>query len=926
MAIDFGYPLFGLLALPCLYLVFLFARQTGSARSTAERRIIVSLRSVLFLCLILALMAPQILLPVKGASVVFLVDRSASAAAAEKTALEWIAQSTEAKDSKDSFAIASFGRDAALEQAFTQTAAIEELNSSIDKDATNIEAGIQLASSLLPGGGGRIVLLSDGSQTEGRAEDAVRLLRNKGIELDQAQLSYPAAEDAALTALDVPQGLYKGEKASITVQAESNADKEAFIRLSVNDREAAKKKVFLKKGTNQFTFEQMVRETGLLVYKAEMEAENDSFAENNRLQAVTSVKGTPRVLVVQNSGEPRLEALLEAGGLPADTVAAKQLPASLPGFLKYQSIIFNNIPATDVTEDQMEMMERSVKDFGRGFIMIGGNESFGLGGYFKTPVERLLPVEMEIKGKNELPSLGLMIVLDRSGSMEGEKMEMAKEAAARSVALLRDDDTLGFIAFDDSPWTVIKPGPLKDREQAMDKIRSISAGGGTEIYTSLEQAYEELKKLKVKRKHIILLTDGQSATDNDYEALIKPGVDKNITLSSVSLGEDADRDLLEELAGFGGGRFYDVIDASVIPSILSRETAMATRTYIEDDPFFPSVSQSPGWEGLFDKGVPRMNAYIASTLKNRASMPLVSDKKDPVLATWQYGLGTTAAYTSDISGKWSGDWPAWKNWPLFINRLVTETLPKFEDAPYEIKMDHSGEESVITVHSDELGTMPIEASVVNETGRQVEAAARLTGPGTYDIAIPKKAGMYFLSITRKTGSGPDAVYETGITVPYPDEYLSQGPDKKAAAAMKEAGGGNMLKAPREAFRPLQNQPVNKQDAGPYLLLLAFLLFFAEITVRRFGLAWLSGFLPRLRNKEQDEGSKERMGQLLPQIRKARNKAAVQPKQLQKLQKRETDRTSAGGIPEKDVRPVKKESGEQGSSLNRLLEAKNRSRK
>ncbi|MFF5398057.1 hypothetical protein ACFY5J_08375 [Peribacillus butanolivorans] len=153
------------------------------------------------------------------------------------------------------------------------------------------------------------------------------------------------------------------------------------------------------------------------------------------------------------------------------------------------------------------------------------------------------------------------------------------------------------------------------------------------------------------------------------------------------------------MAEFGTGRFYDVTDASLIPSILSRETVMASRTYIEDNPFYPSIQDTPEWNGLFNDGVPKMNAYIATTTKQRAFLPLVSEKEDPVLAQWQYGMGTTVAFTSDLSGKWSGDWPAWGKWGSFLTQLVTITLPKFEREPCTLKQENSGEETVIMLES-----------------------------------------------------------------------------------------------------------------------------------------------------------------------------------------------------------------------------------
>ncbi|MCA1040745.1 VWA domain-containing protein [Bacillus infantis] len=921
MGIEFKYPFMLLLIIPSLLLVFLFIRTAKGSRENRKGAAV--MRAVVFILLAFALAVPSIRLPAPGKPVVFIADRSASVQGREGELLDFIDAGIQSKEKEDSYAVISAGETAAAESSLAgMKGEFREFSTDTGKGETNLEAGIQLASTLMPQETpGRIVLLSDGRETAGSSREAAKLLKNRGIELDYVLLDSSRKEDMSISSLNVPPALYEGEEASITIAIDSNSAKEADLRLSVNSREVLKERITVKEGKNVYTFKHKMDETGLSAIKAEISAEGDGFIENNALQSAVNIKGTPRVLIVEQE-KSQLETILDGSGLLADSIVPEKLPNSLSGFLPYQSIIFNNVPATVVSENQMILIEKAVKEFGSGFIMAGGENSFGLGGYFKTPIEKLLPVSMDIKGKKEMPSLGLMIVMDRSGSMAGNKLELAKEAAARSVELLREKDTLGFIAFDDRPWVIVETGPLDNKKDAVDKIASVTPGGGTEIFTSLEKAYEELEDLKLQRKHIILLTDGQSARSADYESMIETGKEKNITLSAVALGSDADRNLLEELAELGAGRFYDVTDSSVIPSILSRETVMATRTYIEDKPFYPSLQPYPEWGDFFAGGIPQMNAYIASEAKQGAKVPLLSEKEDPVLAEWQYGIGHTIAFTSDISGKWSGDWARWEKWPQFMNKLASISLPKYESEAYSISVRRENEETVVLLEGNSKAALPADIAVVSDKGEKVDASTKLAAPGKYEIKMPSEPGMFYVNISQQTLTGETRTYKTGFTLPYSEEYLLQKQNEGLLKEISALTGGKRLEEGKEAFRPLKAGNFEKASISEWLLLAAFLLFFAEIAARRFGLK----LIPERQKAKKAAGSDK--SRLLEKTASARRRAADREKGVQVPESRVEKAESAGR--QAEARKPKGRSGapsvspdEREERMKRLLEAKKR---
>lgn len=937
MGLDVKYPLMFAFILPAAFLMIMYFKKAG----TLEKKVIGLIRSAVYLLIIFALAVPQIVLPVKKETVVFLADRSKSVEKTEDEILDWISEAVKGKKAETQFAIASFANGTQTESSLSGSGVIlGQFAGQLDKSETNIGSGLQFASSLIPGGkAGRIVLLTDGNNTAGDPLAAARLLKNRNLEIDYVPLKHKNLEDAAVTSLDVPPALYEGEETTVSVKVSSNAAMTATIRLSVNDKDILRQKINVKEGDNLFSFTHKAAEPGLAVYKAELVNASDAHIENNSLHAVTTVKGTPRVLVVEGTPGGALPAVLKGSGLEVDAIVPEKLPGALGGYLQYESIVFDNVSGHRVAEGQMELIEKAVREFGTGFVMAGGEDSFGLGGYFKTPIEKILPVDMDIKGKKEIPSLGLVIVIDRSGSMGGDKLTLAKEAAARSAELLREEDTLGFIAFDDRPWTIVETAPLKNKKEAIKKIRSVSVGGGTNIYPALEKAYEELRELKLQRKHIILLTDGQSAAGGDYDKLISDGKEKNITLSTLALGSDADRVLLESLAQMGNGRFYDVSDASVIPSVLSRETVMTTRTYIEDNPFYPVIGPFPEWASRFSKGVPQMNAYIAVTPKDRARVPISSEKEDPVLAQWQYGLGSTLAFTSDLSGKWSGDWARWEGWPGFLNQIVTASLPQYDSEPFTVSVGKEDGNTIVSLASSSKEPLPIEAAVLSQKGEQIDANTKLVSPGKYQLVYPGKPGMYYLSLRQTQKNGEVKVYRTGFSVPYSDEFLLKGTNKSFLKELVSITGGKELAKPKDAFRPLQNKPREKQPISEYLLLAAFLLLVFEIFLRRLGLTVLGRLLPKRKTVEDvalPTGGEGVLGRLSDAKERAAKNRTVKPEEPATVQKagpvqQRKEPVSAGPV-EKRKNDSKKQSGatsrettpeEKQERMKRLLEAKKR---
>ncbi|HET7581063.1 MAG TPA: VWA domain-containing protein [Bacillales bacterium] len=936
MGLQVANPLWLLALIPAAAGIVWFAREK-TALTGSRKAVWLTLRSLVFLFVILAMAGFQLLWPIERISAIFVVDRSHSMVHQQdkmkKAVNKALNKALKEKPSEDRAAVITIGAKAAVEKSLSAgSQEISEFRTNINPDYTNLASGLQLAGSLFGDQArGRVILMTDGNENIGSVKRQARYLHEQGYVVDVLPLDVKRGKDVAVQTIEVPRTVYAGEKVPLNVTIKSTKETDSRLRVYEDRNVILDQAVHLKQGVNRFSFSHLIKEPGFHTYRVEMLTAGDNVIQNNNLSAFSDAKGLPQVLIVEGKeGAARnLTKALKSSAVSAKVIPPELLPTQLGGYLNYDSIVFSNVSGPSLSAGQMQLIARAVKDFGVGFIMTGGKQSFGLGGYFKTPIERILPVNMDLKGKKKLPSLGLIVVLDKSGSMGGNKIALAREAAARSVSLLRPKDTLGVIAFDSKPWQVVETGPIGDREKVAKQIRSIMPGGGTNIFSALQLAYGELKPLNLSRKHIILLTDGHSATTMNWRQMLINGKDKKITLSTVAVGPGADDALLEEMAKKGGGRFYDVQNVSSIPTIFSRETALITRTYIVDDPFYPKLVNGYNWRQHFSGGVPKMNAYIATSPKGRAQQILVSEKNDPVLARWQYGLGKTVAWTSDLTGKWAGDWPAWKNWAPLWNDIVTWTFPQYEQDTYNVTKTIDGNQVKLEITSANSGTKPLQARLVGEKGETVDFSLRVKAPGTYEGTFTaNKPGVYYLQLSGKSGR-----FQTGIVVPYSREYTLQPANKNLLQEVAEIGGGEVLTNLDQVFSDNVPPASKPQDLFYLLLVLALILFLFDVAVRRFqisfaffGRAFTTYRGTREKEAQKIEAQSGRLTQLKRASTKRTNKEEPQRKQEAKPPKPEKSLGAKSQKPQAK-KSSEKETGRPVSTseerMARLLEAKNK---
>ncbi len=882
MGISFSQPLFLLLFVLVAYFVYLW-KISPKAFTPWQQKVFLGMRVLLITLLILSLAGLQFNFRHKEKSVVYLADRSASLQDKNKEISEWISKSLATLPANMGAGVVSLGKKPMVEYPVDSQPDFKGLQVVLDPNYTDLAAGLRLARSLMPEERGKhIVLLTDGKQNRGNALEQAKLLNQQGIRIDILPLATSSGPEVLIKTVEVPTRLKEGEFFDLKATLESTISTSGSVRIMVDNKILKEEEIEIGKGTSRLVWGLSAEKTGLHTYKVEVISSKDTQKENNLAQAIIQVEGVPRILVVEGrlGDSTALGTALGSVNLQVETVEPASMPKTLTGLAQYSTVVLVNVPATDMTDQTMQALENFVRDLGRGLVMVGGENSYGPGGYFKTLVEKALPVNMEITGKAELPSVGLNLILDKSGSMchtqNGvTKMDMAKEAALRATEILDTKDQLGVIVFDSEYKWVVKTAPLINKKWVQEQIGSIEPSGGTNMYPSLEAAYKALKEAKVKVKHIILLSDGVSKYGGNYEQLLKQMEADNITLSVVAIGSDSDNSLLSYLAKEGHGRYYFTDQIDNIPKIFAKETMMVTRSYFVQEPFTPivtgSTSMLPAVEGL-----PQLLGYVATTPKDTAEVILTSHEGDPVLARWHYGLGRTVAWTSDSKGRWAEHWVNWSAFPQFWGKVISWTLPEENGNGLNVTTSRDGGLGRISVDIPvkKHKASDIQAKVIAPNGTSTELILPATSPGQYQVEFPmEQQGAYMIQVVEKEGDQVVHQQTAGLVQPYSPEFLLQPDQLKFLEQLAAAGGGQVLDSAQFDLvgKLMAPEVVGKIPMWPKFLMFAVLLLPLDIASRRFNwnLRWAGPLWQRLSSLKQTSNGRVEHGQesLMQSIKK-----------------------------------------------------------
>jgi uncharacterized membrane protein len=857
------WPFFVILAATFLAVEgLLYWRRQSAGRlrlpSSRSDRWALALRSALVFLLFLALLRPALPRWVDRMNVVFLLDLSDSVSlAARERAYRFVAEAAKSMKTGDRHSVIVFGDAAVVDQPLSNKPAIDRPKAQVDGRGTNIFQAIQLAIAMVPPGqANRIVMLTDGRQNAGNALAGAQAAKDAGTDLHYVAAPLTFTQEVVAESMVLPREVKYGEPFQAKVVAWSHQDTPGRISLFRNGEFLGSQMVRLTAGKNVFSYRQALDASGIHVYQAAIEVDGDTIEDNNRAVGTVVVRGRPQVLLADKdkSHAQSLAGALRSQNIDVAVVEPGQIPAELAGLQKYDGVILSNVSSLKLTRAQMGMMRDYVRDSGGGLVMVGGEESFGLGGYYRTPVEEALPVTMDVKQKVEIPSLAVVLSIDRSGSMamstdeKVTKLDLAKEAAHLVVDLLDDRNEVGVMSWDTEFIWDAPVRPAKDKAAVHHAIATIKAGGGTDGYPALKESYAVLFERPALLKHVIFLSDGQM-TRGDFQGLLRRMVKDKITVSTVAIGKDADVPLMVDIAKWGRGRFYYTEDSQTIPRIFTLETQLASKASLIEQPFKPQLT-APGHEAMQEidwKNAPPLGGYVATTLKSTAELVLMSHQEDPVLATWRYGLGRSAAFTSDAKSKWGVLWLRWRDFNKFWSQLVRWTLrsgSRSDTVAIVERRDNVGEITVDAVDpkGEFINFLDSQVGVVAPNRERTVIDLEQVGPGRYRGRFPaSQEGVYLVGMSQRRGDRVIGSQLAGLVVPYAQELRDLGVDETLLRELSELTGGAALQKPRDAFLKSRRQSRIAVEIWPWLIGLVAIGLIPDIALRRLGpgaLGWL----------------------------------------------------------------------------------------
>ncbi len=787
----------------------LVRRRVGVTRR--QWRVAQATRAGVALLSLIALIAPVIRFPSRDVSTVFAIDASDSLGPGGRRDAVAFVEEALASMPKDSRAgVVVFGGTAQVTAAVQRTLSLGDISGSIDASNTDLASALRLAGAASPGDAARrIVVVSDGRRTMGDEATAAEELADAGIRLDAALAGRPNTADVAVDSFRVPTIAQQGERIVLQANLKATEATTAEVILKADGREISRDSVELQAGDNAWSVEVQAASSGVATYSIEVVSQRDGVVQNDVGYAATAIEGATRVLVLTGdsnayadggNGSAEISQALRQSGLEVTTKRASELDG-LDDLAGVSAVVLVDVHRRELNNAQVDVLTGAVRELGIGMTVVGGTNSFGSGGYLGSRLEELLPVVSEVADPKRRTPVAEGIIIDTSGSMsapvDGKRtaLDLAKAGALGAVGSLSDGDKVGVMGVDDDREWVMNVQDVPSISEAEKQISKLQVGGGTVIEGSLTEVAKQLTDSKSGVRHIVVLSDGYTT---DVQALIAEAATlraQGFTITAVGAGPDIEPGFAK-VAAAGGGRFVPGGDFANLPAIFIEETQTVARNLVNEGDFLPEITASVAAVRDLETA-PALNGFQATTPRPTARTALrVGPFKDPLLSSWQAGLGKVTVWSSDGGQRWAPGWAALDQ-PFWAS-VIKDTILRGGTGTVRATID-DGKLAVRAVGPG-WGTGATATAVVRTpSGEAVKVQLRRTSDGSFvGTTDAPLAGTYAVGVAVDTGAAGFSGGATAIRG-YSAEYEPGGPERDRLQRLSKRTGGRGIVTAAHVF-------------------------------------------------------------------------------------------------------------------------------
>jgi Mg-chelatase subunit ChlD len=826
-------------------------------------------RALVYFLVIFALAQFSIRLPDRAGTVIVVADRSESmprqAAASEKEVIDLLHKSMKPRDA---LGVVAFGRQAIVEQS-PQNSEFGGFTAQVGPEHSDLAGALETALSLIPpDAGGRILVLSDGKWTGKDPIAAAARAAGRGVPIDFRLLARPQVNDVAIQSFLTPESVQPGQAYLLSAWIRSPVEQEVEYRLRRGDTIIGSGSRQVSAGLTRLMFRDRASVAGVADYVVTIKGpKEDPIPENNEARALVSVEGARPMLAVSAAGDNSgLVKLLRSGRVEVIGRTPVQCNWSLEELAQFSAVLIENVPANQIGTSGMETIAAWVEGTGSGLMMTGGQKSYGPGGYFKSPIDPILPISMEMRREHRKLSLAIVVALDRSGSMSAPagpgriKMDLADLGTVQVLDLLSPMDEFGVFAVDTEPHLMVPLDSVEKNLSMRGKILSIgSEGGGIYVYEALQAAAGMIASAKAQTKHIILFADAADSRQHpgNYREIVDKCRQADVTVSVVGMGteRDPDADILKDVAQLGGGTCYFAATADEIPRLFAQDTFTVARSTFVDE---PTAFQFTAGHSLLGAPPPSdppvLGGYNLCYLRPEGNLAAVSadEYKAPVVSSRIAGIGRVVCFTGEADGKFSGPFAAWNQAGEFYATLARWSIGKRGLLPDDQLLTEQVRDGVCFVQlhldperkADPFAALPHVKVLHGLPGvppQKQNEPMQWKSADLLEAAIPITGRETVLSTVEIPGEPP--VTLAPVCLPYSPEFAPEQPGRGAAALAQLAttsGGKERIEIPG-TWADLQSKP-RFVELAPWLLVASVILFLLEIFERRTG--WLSRWFSR----------------------------------------------------------------------------------